>query len=79
MPDRTWTRVSGVDRDGTYFVGIYNVRSDLEGCEWLRTEYAEWIKGRLTGLRYEALGSGDRACPNINTSRSAGRNLINAH
>lgn len=64
MPEtRTWTRVSGVDRDGTYFVGIYNVRSNIEAREWLRNEHQGWIRGRLTGLRFEALGPGDRACP----------------
>ena len=63
MPERTWTRVSGVDRAGTYFVGIYNVRSDREAREWLRNENRHWIRGRMTGLRYEALGPGDRACP----------------
>ncbi|MDT8871582.1 hypothetical protein RAA17_12120 [Komagataeibacter rhaeticus] len=35
MPDRAWIRVSGVDRDGTYFVGIYNVRSNIEARAWL--------------------------------------------
>ncbi|MFT8720599.1 hypothetical protein [Acetobacter sp.] len=63
MPDRAWVRVSGVDRDGTYFVGIYNVRTNIEARAWLLFENVKFIRGRVTGLRYEALGRGDRACP----------------
>jgi len=64
MPEtRTWTRVSGVDQNGTYFVGIFNVRSEREAQDWLWLENWKWIRVRLTGLRYEALGPGDLACP----------------